>query len=317
MDREKIMEAMNDIDPALVEAADRDCSAVRSSRTRWSRPAVIAACLCLVLAGTALAAELSGVRITGFFENEPRVTGPDGMEELVSGYTIGRGIRYFSVEDFSQEIIELDQGFTEPAARKFSSWEKMEEFVGLKVMDNPVLAEAHKGGLVDVGLPDGEGTFVARLDSGCGHASDGVTPMTGITDIEMYGSYYLRYNDPDLQPWNGISVTVCAELVLDTENRFLDEMEIYHDDANMTQETYVTPNGLSTLVFKAEIPEQEGGSVPSPAVDWYTAYFTLNGVFFRINTVDYKDFNGGNIPAGLVEQTLKEVLDGFVCEPAA
>ena len=317
MNREQIMEAMNHIDPALIEAADRNGSAARRSRSRWSRPAVIAACLCLVLAGTALAAELSGVHITGFFENEPCVTSPDGTEELVSGYSISRGIRYFSVEDLSQEIIDLNQGFTEPAARKFSNWEKMEEFVGLKVMDNPVLAAAHKGGLVDVGLPDGEGMFVVRLDPGCGHASDGVTPMTGITDIEMYGSYILRYNAPELWPWGGVSVTVCAELVLDTENSFLDEMEIHYDNANITQETYVTPNGLSTLIFKAEIPEQEGGSVPSPAVDWYTAYFTLDGVFFRISTVDYKDFNGGNIPAGLVEQTLKEVLDGFVCEPAA
>ena len=53
--------------------------------------------------------------------------------------------------------------------------------------------------------------------------------------------------------------------------------------------------------------------MPGPAVDWYTAYFTLDGVFFHISAVDYKDFNGGNIPAGLVEETLKEVLDGFVC----
>ena len=317
MNREQIMEAMNYINPALIEAADRKGSTAKSSRIRWSRPAVIAACLCLILAGTALAVELSGVHITGSFENEPRTTGPDGTEELVSGYTISRGIRYFSVEDFSQEIIDLNQGFTEPAARKFSSWEKMEEFVGLKVMDNPVLAAAHKGGLVDVGLPGGEGMFVVRLDPGCGHTSDGVTPMTGITDIEMYGSYILRYNDPALWPWGGISVTVCAELVLDTENSFLDEMETYYDNATLTQETYVTPNGLSVLIFKADIPEQEGGRVPSPAVDWYTAYFTLDGVFFRISTVDYKDFNGGNIPAGLVEQTLKEVLDGFICEPAA
>ena len=316
MNREQIMEAMNHIDPALIEAADRNTSTAKRSRRGWSKPAIIAACLCLVLAGTALAVELSGVHITGFFENEPRITDPSGTEELVSGYTIGRGIRYFSVEDFSQEIIDLNQGFAEPAAKKFSTWEKMEEFVGLKVMDNPVLAEAHKGGLVDVGLPDGEGTFVVRLDPGCGHVSDGVTPMTGITNIEMYGSYYLRYNDPDLQPWSGISVTVCAEVVLDTENNVLDEMEIYYDNAAVAQESYVTPNGLPVLIFKAEIPEQEGGSVPSPAVDWYTAYFTLDGVFFRISTVDYKDFNGGSIPAGLIEQTLKEVLDGFVCAPA-
>ena len=139
--------------------------------------------------------------------------------------------------------------------------------------------------------------------------------MEGIVGIKLYGSYNLRRGDPDLWPWGGLCINVSAELALDTENSFLDEIELSYssDEAVITRETYVTSNGLSVLISKEEIPEREGGSVPSPAVDWYTAYFTLDGVFFSVSTVDYKDFNGGNIPAGLVEETLKEVLDGFVC----
>ena len=60
---------------------------------------------------------------------------------------------------------------------------------------------------------------------------------------------------------------------------------LYSDDAAAVQETYVTPSGLNVLISKTEIPEQEGGSVPSPAVDWYTAYFTLDGVFFPVPPV--------------------------------
>lgn len=319
MDKDKIMDAMEYIDPALVEEAGREAAAVKRGRRGWSRPAVIAACLCAVLAGTAVAAELSGVRIVDLWDNETRAVDPDGAQEEVSGVTISRGIRYFSIEEFSQQVVELDRGFTEPAARSFSSWKKMEDFVGVGVMENPVLAAARSGGTIDVGLPDGKGRFVARFDPGPGHASDGVTPMDGIVTIELYGSYNLRSSDPDLSPWRGLCVDVSAELVLDTENSSLDEIEMFYspDDATITWETYVTPNGLSALISKAEIAEREGGSVPSPAVDWYSAYFTLNGVFFRVSAVDYKDFNGGNIPAGLVEETLKEVLDGFVCPPEA
>ena len=318
MNREQIMDAMGYIDPALIEAAGREAPAGKRRRNGWSRGAVIAACLCLVLAGTAMAAELAGFHITGFFEDEPRVTGPDGTVELVSGYTASRGIRYFSVEDFSQEIIELDQGFTEPAARSFSSWEKMEEYVGLTVMDNPVLDGVPADGNIDVGLPGGRGEYVVYLSPGPGHAADGVTPMTGITSIRMDGSYSLRREDPDLWPWNGIGISVSATLELATENSVLDEVEHYFSDAeNVTYEEYVTPNGLLVLISKAEAPVRMADDSIGAYADCYTANFTLNGVSFQISATDYKDFNGGNIPAGLVEEVLKEVLDGFVCEPAA
>lgn len=318
MNKEQIMEAMDYIDPALVEAADWNMSTVKRGRRGWSRIAVIAACLCLVLAGTALAAELSGFHITGFFVDEPRVTGPDGMVEFVSGYSASRGLRYFSVEDFSQEIIDLNQGFTEPAARSFSSWGKMEEYVGRKVMDNPVLANAPAGGSINVGLPGGSGKYVVYLSPGPGHAADGVTPMTGITIIRMNGSYSLRRGDPDLWPWDGIDISVYAELALASENSVLDEVEHYFTDAeNVAYEEYVTPDGLFVMISKAEAPLRMSDGSTGAFVDCYSANFTLNGVSFRVSATDYKDYNGGNIPEGLVEGVLKEVLDGFVCTPAA
>ena len=168
MNKDKIMEAMDHIDPALVEEAGLELSVAKRGRRGWSRAAVIAACLCAVLAGTAVAVELSGVRIVDIWNNEMRATGPDGTLEEVSSVTISRDIRYFSIDELSQQIMELDQGFTEPAARTFSSWEKMEDFVGIRVMENPVLDEAHSGGTMDVGLPDGKGRFVAHFSPGPG-----------------------------------------------------------------------------------------------------------------------------------------------------
>lgn len=307
MDKDKIMDAMGHIDPALIEEAGREASPAKRGRRGWRWAAVIAACLCAVLAGTAVASEISVVRIVDVWSDQMRTSGPDGPVEEVSGVTISRGIRYFSIGEFSREIIRLNRDVTEPTAMTFPSWEEMEDFVGIRVMENPVLDEVHSGSTIDVGLPGGEGRFVADFR---------VTPMDGIVRISLYGCYSLLSGSPELRPWDGINITVSAELAIDTEDRSLDDMRSYHkDDTTVTHETYVTPNGLNVLISKAEIPQREGdiGIMSSPAVDWYTAYFTLDGIFFSVTAVDYKDFNGGNIPAGLVEETLKEVLDGFVC----
>ena len=45
MDKDKIMDAMEYIDPALVEEAGREAPAMKRGWRGWSRPAVIAACL--------------------------------------------------------------------------------------------------------------------------------------------------------------------------------------------------------------------------------------------------------------------------------
>lgn len=314
MNKEKIMEAMNYIDPALVEAADRSASTAKHTRRGWSRIAVIAACLCLLLAGTAVAAELAGVHITGFFCDEPRITSANGTVENVSGYTFSRDIRHFRVEDLSQELIELDQGLTEPVARSFSTWEQMEEFVGIRVMDNPVLAEAHVGCDMNImDLPGGQGKYVAYISPGPGHAADGVTPMSGINSISLIGSYYLNYDDPGLRPWQGVLINVSANLAFESENPVLGEGAVYFPEGTgVTYEEYVTPNGLCALFTRAELAEGEGRPY---AYDYYLAEFTLNGVSVSVSATDTKDLFDGDASPGLVEEAVKAVLDGFVCTP--
>ncbi|MBD5149119.1 MAG: hypothetical protein HDT18_01785 [Oscillibacter sp.] len=316
MNKERIMEAMNHIDPALIEAADRSASTAKHTRRGWSRIAVIAACLCLLFAGTAVAAELAGVHITGFFYNEPHYVSADGTVENVSGYTFSRDIQHFRVEDLSQELIELGQGLTEPVARSFSTWEQMEEFVGIKVMDNPVLAEAHVGCDQDVmGLPGGRGKYVAYISPGPGHAADGVTPMSGINSISLSGSYYLNYDDPDLWPRQGILIDVRANLAFASANPVLGEGAVYFpENTDVAYEEYVTPNGLCVLFTRAELPE---GKDRSHACDYYSAEFTLNGVSFSVSATDIKGVFEEDVPPGLVEEAVKSVLDGFVCTPAA
>lgn len=93
MNKEKILEAMNHIDPAFIEEADRPVPEVR--RVKWSRSAIIAACLCVVLAGTALAVGISGTRITGIFQD------PEHPH-----YTYVNDIYLHPVSDFSEKLLK-------------------------------------------------------------------------------------------------------------------------------------------------------------------------------------------------------------------
>ena len=103
MDKEKIMEAMAHIDPALVEEADRPAP----RRAGWSRPALIAACLCLILAGTAAAAAGgAGMRVIRLFSSEKSLV-KYGYNDSHSGYEIVGGAAYIPADSLSDEINQL------------------------------------------------------------------------------------------------------------------------------------------------------------------------------------------------------------------
>lgn len=121
MKQEHMMEAMNHIDPALVEGADRCGGEAR--RGKWRKPALIAACLCLALAGTALAAELAGVRIAW--------TGPDSedwLKENGVAYTVENELAYFPLDSFSEEITALSSEVQDKTVSwPFASWDALED----------------------------------------------------------------------------------------------------------------------------------------------------------------------------------------------
>lgn len=138
--KDQALRVMNHVDPALIEWADTP----RSRRIpRAVRTVLVAACVCLVLAGTALAAGY----IAGNFramrpsEREFIVAPLSGEGQTLTGYTLlGGTIRFFSPELLSDSArkIASDQG-ANTAFLGFRDLEEAQEFYQLSLPVNPVL----------------------------------------------------------------------------------------------------------------------------------------------------------------------------------
>ncbi len=316
MDKDKIMDAMNHIDPALVEEAGRELSVVKQGRRGWSRAAVIAACLCAVLAGTAVAAELSGVRIVDIFNHEARSINPGWEPEIYSGYAVENVVNYFPIDALSPEIDEIDRTAERTVCKSFSSWEKLEEFVGLDLMENTVLADAPAGVGTDLGIEGGRGSYVA-----CVNAYEGI----GVPSVLAYGSFLLHGRRTYSGGWaEGVSVNLNAEIFTDRA-RGQDAGGLsgvyYTNETEVSSEEYVTSGSIAVQLFRAYTPEydtittdmQTGEESPYTAPPWvrYDARFVLKGIAFEVSV------SGEIGKETLLRDTILEVLDGFVCQPEA
>ena len=316
MDKDKIMDAMEYIDHALIEEAGREIPAAKRGRRGWSRPAVIAACLCAVLAGTAVAAELSGVRLVDFFNHELRSVNPGWEPEIYSGYAVENDVYYFPLEALSPEIGKIDRTAERTVCRNFSSWEKLEEFVGLDIMENPVLEGAPAGAGVDLGIEGGSGSYVA-----CVNAYEGV----GAVHVSANGSFRLHGRRTYSGGWaEGVGVDVEAE-VFTERNIERDSREYsaiyYGNDTEVSSEEYMTAGGITVQLFRAYTPTydtvaadmQTGEEFPYtvPPTVRYDARFILKGIPFRVSA--YRSAE----EEPLLRDTILEVLDGFVCQPEA
>ena len=298
MKQEQIMDAMNYIDPALVEAAD--CCGPEVRRKKWRKPVLIAACLCLALAGTALAAELAGVRISW--------TGPDSEEWLKENdvaYTVENRLAYFPLDSFSAEITTLSSEVqNKTVSWPFVSWDELEEYLGRNVLDNTVLDEAARGPDITFQGSRGKRTNIllmahfndqglACITANSNHLIDGIQIGAGVqlytelmqTPVEARGG-----QDPGIVTANEGEEFSFAEV-------------------------YTTPNGV-----EATITQKTDASRGIRETYAYYAHFNVNGVGFYVTAecypVDYTPETLPDDPAYTLS-VLKEVLDGFVFEPAA
>lgn len=289
MNKERIMEAMDYIDPALIEAADRSVSTAKHTRRGWSRIAVIAACLCLLLAGTALMAELSGVRIIEFYsgpasDNE----GYDAVEK--AGYMIEGGVAYFQLNSFSEEIKSLALKYPHgQVAKSFASWDDAETFIGMNLQDNPLLDDADPGIPMEISnLPMLGARTNIMLQTACDEA---------LSAVYLRGNYDL----------GGVKVELVAEIFTEQERQYFTEGytpqtgRFYPEGAVVSQsETYTATNSLEARTLLVERSYRDMECI---------ALFELGGVRFTLST-RCED-------AALAQETLFEILDAFVCTPAA
>lgn len=318
MDKEKVLGAMHHIDPALVEEADS--AAVVGKGRGWNKSGLIAACLCLVLAGTAVAAAgASRLRVTGYFDNE-RVFERSGDETPYSGFEIAGGVDIIPADRISEKANQLAQeNVGKDVLQRFGSWELMESFIGMDLMNNPVLEEARAWRMGP--LPCELWLFSNDL---------------GLTSLNI-SSHYSLHGTLKRHEWAGWILEDTVEIGLSTEiltehfvetklrlGRTEDEIDefsglrgLYPAGTEFTQEEYVTPGGLEAIIFQITQPERIGFEFNYKKMEYeyfqiepttYSAFFTLNGIRFSVDASHDTD-------AALALETLKEVLDGFEITP--
>ena len=289
MNEKQILEAMGTMDPALIEEAS---APDRRRERRWKPVWIAAACLCLAISGTALAAQLPAISrmLLRVF--------PGGEE---SGYTVTGGTAYFPADSLSKEINALAKEHPgEVVGKSFGTWEEMEEFIGWNLQDNPVLEAA----------PAGRQT---RIDGAMGHYVARVSADDqGLRTVWFFGGYHL-HGEPES---HGVSVMVqgalCTERTEGSESLEYEESRFYAEGTELARENYVTPGGLEAELLQIQRPEGkeleiDGKTVAVKSGTDYVALFSLNGIRYTVGA------ECGDNPT-LALSTLKEVLDGFVVE---
>lgn len=265
MKKEQALELINNIGPDLIEEADLQAPS-RRRMPKAVRTGLIAACLCLALLGTAAAVHYAGVSI---------VDGGDGVTYLQGG------IAYHPYDSLSDKIKALD-GVQETEhgqlIRTVPSWQAAEDFIGVNLMDNPVLD--------------------ASPATHFGHIYDGVDSpfmvlLSGpeLSSARVYGCYEI----------GEANILVEASLFTDRhtspEEGWDERFQGYDfnviEGIQVVWDTYTTPNGLEAQVLKITRPDSSGDS--------FKATVSLNGIPTVISVDD-----GDNYAA------LIQVLDGFV-----
>lgn len=134
MDKDHILHAMQHLDPALIQEA-----AETTRKLRRLRPMLIAACLCLALtipamavAGNLLVKHYAGSELPEQLADQ----GLDAYYEIVDTQRISENILSQKARDTAQNQEETAGYYS------FDTWEDMEEFLGVNILDNAVLFNA-------------------------------------------------------------------------------------------------------------------------------------------------------------------------------
>lgn len=260
MKKEDVLNLMTNLPPDLIEEADLDAPA-RRRLPKLTRVGLIAACLCLALIGTAAAVNYFGVQAT---------RGDDGFINMQGGIT------FYPYDNFSEEIRELAEN---PATHRVATWQAAEDLIGIDLVNNPVLdgAPARRYFQIRDGV---EGRFFVTPSRYVVHA-DGCFQI-GAVNIDLSCQIFTEHKAP----------------YMEEDDTFLGMQ--FADGAEITQDVYTAPSGLTAQIIQDYYPE---------SIRPYScqAVFSLNGIPTVVRT--HSDTS--------MEETravLNQVLDGFVLQ---
>lgn len=255
----KLFRGLADVGDDLIEEA----GAVQERRrmpARW-RWAAIAACLCLALLGTAAAVNFYGPGI---------VDGEDGFTYFQGG------IAYYPYDDLSDEIKALE---SEVHFKSFDSWQAAEDFIGVDLMNNPVLDASPATQYYAVFRDEHssvKGRFVATMSK-------------RLEQVRLCGCYEI--GEVNIDMYSLLFTDRCPE---DWDERFWGRS--FPEGTELSRELYTSPNGLQTQIM--EVEEHAHDCLDCLAI------FSLNGVPFVVNAHSHNSMEEAR--AALIQ-----VLDGF------
>ncbi len=303
---ELIHDVLNRLDPALVEQADRT---VQKRAPHIVRTALIAACLCAMLLGAALADEelLKDAGIFKFFNGsefsvvmrqiDPLYQIVPGCDDRCSGYVIPWEGSAVPMDIFSQEVqVMLRRSERTAAAEsiRFSSTKEMNRYMGITLYENAVLdALEHRILSENQGIPmyDEDGNLQVYENESFGSVLNCIGYENGLARIDML-SYYGMNN-------GAMEVAVTAEL-LSKDLKNSGTATVFVDGTQFSEEVFVTDNGGRITIIRCDIPESGGNA----SYTEYTAHFHVYGVRYQVRITCLDDMEEG-------AELMKGILNAF------
>lgn len=318
MKKEHFLSAMNDIDDSYLLDA-RQPAATKKTAIRPLRIAIIAACLCVALLGGAFAAEaIFGIPIFTPMDASPVTGDPfNGFTTVIelpeetqqpTGTSINplknpdiNGVFKLPVETYSQQVLNAAADLNGTLGQmNFTSWEKAEAFLGIDLMDNPVLDRAEPGLIVYSTNPD-----QPNIETVCNvtfTAVDGILTSTR-TEAVYFLNRVEKYDGDILLGSTPVRLGITIQSYTKHSPIAPNEMFLvlgFPEDWTFTPESYTTPSGLTASIVGVERFDNDLGY----SVTTYYAQFALNGNAVTISTSFLED-------SAHALSTLKEVLDAF------
>lgn len=292
-DSGRLLEAMDHLDPALIEDMDGQTTVKR--RPAPVRVLLIAACTAALLAVGAVAAEVSGVDIVevvktalGIQISEPRTIVRPTDEAELEGWAVAlpEGIAEdrLSAEFWAElQSAEPDEYDMRCIFKEFQSREELKAYLGVAPTLNPLLEQG------DIAL-EGHGGW---------HLEGRSNAEVEITYVWVTGNFSIPVPETD-----GKTIHVLLDTWVSTAER--PSGGIYFENVEeVIQEEYVTKNGLKAVLSNTrfapteENPEYYGGCG--------IAEFYLDGLAYRLRVwYDTQWTEDAQVTA-----TLKSILDAY------
>lgn len=297
---------LNGLDPALIEQASHT---VKNRMPNFARMALAAACLCIVLLGSAMAAEellknagvqryFSGSEFSGVMQQiDPLYQPIPGNEDRYSGYVILWEGRAVSLENMSEAVQELVRNCSASGggeSMRFASAAEMQSFLGLTLYENAVLDQLELRAAENLAeaVYDEEGNLLAPGNEVVGAVLNCIRYENGVSRLDMLSFCGLN---------NGaLEITVTAEVVsVDLENSNGTAF-VFDDGTQFSDEAYVTANGDEITIIRCDVPKGCGNA---PYTE-YSAHFHAYGVRYHVRIVCLEESEE-------CRALMKEILDAF------